>query len=124
MAITDADIRRIAELARLRVTDADVRRLTTEIGAIVAHVDVLRQAGTEAVPPGAAGAGRAAMPLREDRVAPPPMRVPAPALAARAEDGFILVPRLATHGDTGTGVASDGADADAADAAARGDEPA
>lgn len=96
MPVSTTDIARIAELARLRIPDSELPRLARELDGILAHMDVLAGAS---VPRDAEGGaiGRDAMPLREDGVAPPPMRVGVAGIAPAARDGFILVPRLSTH---------------------------
>jgi hypothetical protein len=45
--------------------------------------------------------GDAAMPLRTDIGPPIPMLAPLDAFAPRVRDGFLLVPRLATHEGAG-----------------------
>lgn len=96
MAVTDADVRTIAELARLSVPDTAVRSLTAELNGILAHMDVLQQVDTASVVP-TAGIGADGAPLRGDAVSPPPMHATAQSLTAESRDGFILVPRLSTH---------------------------
>jgi len=99
MAVTEADVRRIAELARLRVDDEALGPLALQLADILGHVDALTRARTTGVSHSTGGHGRDAMPLRQDAVAPAPMRVGVAGLAAETRDGFILVPRLATHED-------------------------
>lgn len=103
MEVTAAEVRRIADLARLEIGDAEAATLAAQLGSILGHMEVLSRAGTDGLArqsePSAVRWARESMPLREDAVAPPPMRVPVTALAAEAADGFILVPRLETHDD-------------------------
>lgn len=96
MAVTEADVRKIAELARLSLEDTAVLTLTAELNGILEHMDVLQQVDTSSVAP-TAGIGADGAPLRGDAVSPPPMNVPAQSLTAETRDGFILVPRLSTH---------------------------
>lgn len=96
MAVTEADVRTIAALARLSLADTAVGTLTAELNGILAHMDVLQQVDTSAVVP-TAGIGADGAPLRGDAVSPAPMRATAASLTAESRDGFILVPRLATH---------------------------
>lgn len=96
MAVTEADIRKIADLARLTIPDSVVPMLTAQLNGILGHMDALHQVDTSGVEP-SAGVGADGAPLRSDSVAPHPMDSTAAALTAESADGFILVPRLATH---------------------------
>jgi aspartyl-tRNA(Asn)/glutamyl-tRNA(Gln) amidotransferase subunit C len=98
MAVTESDIQKVATLARLRLSPDQLPGLVTQLNDILGHMDVLRQIDTTTVPP-TTGVNTAGMPLRDDTVAPIPMRSAAPALTAESRDGFILVPRLSTHED-------------------------
>ncbi len=95
MAVALDDVRHIAALARLGLTDERARALTAELNTILGHMDELAKVDTTSV----AGDDEAVagMPLRPD--APPPdtlLRGP-DAFAPSLRDGFLLVPRLATH---------------------------
>jgi hypothetical protein len=59
-------------------------------------MDALAQVKTKYVM-GAEGVGDAAMPLRVDMGPPIPLAHPLAAFAPDERDGFLLVPRLATH---------------------------
>ncbi|MDQ6738190.1 MAG: Asp-tRNA(Asn)/Glu-tRNA(Gln) amidotransferase subunit GatC [Gemmatimonadota bacterium] len=96
MAVTELDVRRIAELARLSLAEPDLPAITAQLNNILSHMDVLEQVDTSSVEP-VTGIGADGMPLRGDAVAPYPMNTTAPLLAPESRDGFILVPRLATH---------------------------
>jgi aspartyl-tRNA(Asn)/glutamyl-tRNA(Gln) amidotransferase subunit C len=96
MAVTEADVRKIADLARLSLADTDLPAITAQLNSILSHMDVLTQIDTSSVEP-VAGVGADGAPLRGDAVAPIPMTVTAPMLAPQSRDGFILVPRLSTH---------------------------
>lgn len=96
MPVTEALIRKIAELARLAIDDASVPAMTAQLNSILAHMDVLTKVDTSSVEP-VAGVGADGAPLRGDAVDPIPMNTTTPILAPESRDGFILVPRLATH---------------------------
>ena len=96
MAVTELDVRKIADLARLSLSEADLPVVAAQLSSILAHMDVLQQVDTSSVEP-ITGIGADGMPLRGDAVAPYPMNITAPMLAPESRDGFILVPRLATH---------------------------
>lgn len=98
MAVTEKDVRKIADLARLSLADTELPTITAQMNSILAHMDVLTRIDTSSVELDA-GIRIGGMPLREDRVAPIPMNTTAPMLAPDSRDGFILVPRLATHED-------------------------
>ena len=98
MAVTERDIRRIAELARLSLADEAVPAMTAQLNSILSHMDVLTRIDTSSVEP-VTGTGASGAPLRGDAVAPIPMDTTTPMLAPESEDGFILVPRLSTHED-------------------------
>ena len=51
MAITVAEVERVALLARLRHSPAEVEGLTSELARVVAYVDQLAQVDTEGVEP-------------------------------------------------------------------------
>ena len=107
MAVTESDIRKIADLARLSLPDDEVPAMTAQLNSILAHMDVLARVDTTLDRDVGAGAGASAAmpadaksagaPLRGDAIAPFPMNTTAPMLAPESEDGFILVPRLSTH---------------------------
>lgn len=98
MAVSQSDVLRIAALARLRVPNDQLPTLVDQLNGILAHMDVLTQVDTITVAP-TEGGGEHGMPLRDDVVAPIPMRSTAEALTAESHDSFIIVPRLSTHGD-------------------------
>jgi aspartyl-tRNA(Asn)/glutamyl-tRNA(Gln) amidotransferase subunit C len=99
MAVTREDVLHIADLARLGVDDARADALTKELSAILAHMEVLSQVDTTAVP-ATTGIGAAGTPLRPDVSVPPLMERALYSFAPAMRDGFFLVPRLATHEDS------------------------
>ena len=113
MAVTESDVRRVAELARLGLPDARVPALAAELNTILDHMAILSRVDTTAAGE-AAGVGDGGMPLRADGGAPYPLARAVSAFAPATRDGFLLVPRLATHvapqGTDGTGVDSVGDD--------------
>jgi aspartyl-tRNA(Asn)/glutamyl-tRNA(Gln) amidotransferase subunit C len=96
MAVSDADVRHVAGLARLGLTDARVHALAGELNQILEHMDVLSKVTTDAVPVDGVAAG--GMPLRADAGPPYPLAHGFETIAPLIRDAFILVPRLATHG--------------------------
>jgi len=49
--LTAADVRRVAELARLTLSPDDVALFTVQLGSILAYADQINQADTSAVAP-------------------------------------------------------------------------
>ena len=98
MAVTETDVRKIATLARLQLPHETLATVVTQLNDILGHMDVLNKVDTTSVAPTTA-VGGTGMPLRDDTVAPIPMQATPAELTAESRDGFILVPRLSTHGD-------------------------
>ena len=114
MAVTETDVRRVAELARLGLPDARVPALVAELNTILDHMASLAKVDTTGAGE-AAGVGDGGMPLRVDGGAPYPLARAVSAFAPAEREGFLLVPRLATHvaprNTDGTGHDSVGDDA-------------
>jgi aspartyl-tRNA(Asn)/glutamyl-tRNA(Gln) amidotransferase subunit C len=100
MAIGPDDVRHVAALARLAVPESRLPELVAQLNGILVHMDALALVSTKDVP-ATQGVGDAAMPLRMDIGPPIPMDKPLDAFAPSVRDGFLLVPRLATHEDAG-----------------------
>ena len=98
MAITDADVRHVAGLARLGLPEPRVQSLVSELNGILAHMAVLQGVDTTAL--ATVGDPRAAMVTRPDAVAPDPLARELKTFAPDLRDGLLLVPRLGTHDDT------------------------
>jgi aspartyl-tRNA(Asn)/glutamyl-tRNA(Gln) amidotransferase subunit C len=91
--IDPAEVREIAQLARLRLDDAEVARLAGELDAVLTHIEELRQLDTEGIEP-MTHAVPFACPLREDAVGPM-LEVDQALANAPARDGsFFQVPRI------------------------------
>ncbi|HET7631259.1 MAG TPA: Asp-tRNA(Asn)/Glu-tRNA(Gln) amidotransferase subunit GatC [Gemmatimonadaceae bacterium] len=95
MAVSLDDVRHIAALARLGLSAERAQALTAELNTILGHMDVLTQVDTSSVTD--ADDVAAGMPLRPDAPPPDALLRPPQAMAPSARDGFLLVPRLATH---------------------------
>lgn len=96
MAVSESDVRHIAGLARLGLEPARIPSLVGELNTILSHMDALSRVKTEGVLE-ATGVGTGGMPLRDDTGPKIPLERPLEAFAPQVKDGFILVPRLATH---------------------------
>ena len=100
MSVTNDEVRKVADLARLAIADDRLPALVAELNRILAHMDVLSKVKTgESVP--AEGIGAAGTPLRPDGGASVPLQRPIADFAPAVRDGFFLVPRLATHDQLG-----------------------
>lgn len=100
MPIGPDDVLHVAALARLSVSESQLPELVAQLNGILAHMDALALVKTKGVI-GTEGVGDAAMPLRMDIGPPIPLVHPLDAFAPEVRDGFLLVPRLATHESTG-----------------------
>ena len=100
MAVTLADVRHIAGLARLGLTDERAGALVAELNGILEHMDALAKVDTGGIEP-VTGIGASGTPLRADAGPPTPLVREIPSFAPRMQDGFFLVPRLSTHEDAG-----------------------
>ena len=103
MAVSEQDVRHVAELARLGVSPAQLPRLVAELNSILGHMEVLAAVRTEGVEV-TSGVGASSMPLRSDQGPPLPLLREREAFAPAVRDGFLLVPRLASHVALGASV--------------------
>jgi aspartyl-tRNA(Asn)/glutamyl-tRNA(Gln) amidotransferase subunit C len=96
MAIERAEVRRIAELARLELTDEQVEHAAAELSAVLEFVGALRRLDLTGCEPTTFAPPEAA--LREDQ--PDGRRLAndaALAMAPEREDGFFLVPPIVEY---------------------------
>ena len=98
MSVTDAEVRHVAALARLGLDAEQLPTIAAELNGILAHMEILSKVDTSAI--GAVtGVGAAGTPLRVDGGNQIPLARPREAFAPAMRDGFLIVPRLATHED-------------------------
>jgi aspartyl-tRNA(Asn)/glutamyl-tRNA(Gln) amidotransferase subunit C len=100
MAVTQADVLKVADLARLAVAPDRLDHLVNELNGILAHMDVLEKTDTSAIENNITVPVEST-PLRSDSSGPLPMLAPRESFAPSMRDGFFMVPRLATHEDPG-----------------------
>jgi aspartyl-tRNA(Asn)/glutamyl-tRNA(Gln) amidotransferase subunit C len=98
VAISIEDVHHIARLARLGISDDRAESLVRELNTILEHMDVLSRVDTSGARE-VSGVGAAGLPLRADVGPQIPLDRPREDFAPRMNDGFFLVPRLATHDD-------------------------
>ena len=95
--ITEAEVRHVARLSRLKLTDAQVPHFTQQLGAILGHIAKLNELDVENVEPMAHPLDLSNV-LREDAESPGlPIEV-ALANAPDAGDGFFKVPKVLGEG--------------------------
>src|SRR5919112_4399628 len=73
MPITEADVKKIAQLAHMEITDAELRALTPQMAAIVEYVEQLGELDTSRVEPATGGLtpeGERTTASREDAARP------------------------------------------------------
>jgi aspartyl-tRNA(Asn)/glutamyl-tRNA(Gln) amidotransferase subunit C len=93
MSLTDADVQRIARLARLEIGTADLPRYAHELSAILAFVEQMGAVDTATVAPMAHPLD-AVQRLREDLVTEGDQRAAFQAVAPQVERGLYLVPKV------------------------------
>lgn len=99
MPVSIDDVRHIAALARLGLSDERAASLVNELNGILTHMDVLARVKTDDIEP-VTGIGASGAPLREDDERSAPVEHSIATFAPKVEQGFFLVPRLATHEDS------------------------
>jgi aspartyl-tRNA(Asn)/glutamyl-tRNA(Gln) amidotransferase subunit C len=98
MAVTQDDVRHVAELARLAVDENRIDSLAAELNGILRHMDVLSQVDTSTVD-SVMSVPVDSTPLRSDSSGPLPMLTSRESFAPSTKDGLFIVPRLASHED-------------------------
>jgi len=100
MAVTQDDVRHVAELARLGVDPSRLEPLVAELNGILEHMDVLSKVDTTAIESVTMiNQPVESTPLRSDSSGPIKMMSPKESFAPSMKDGFFIVPRLASHED-------------------------
>ena len=93
MALENADIDKIAILARLQVTPSETSNYANSISSILSLIDQMQQVSTEGVEP-LSNPHDASQRLRKDEVTCDNQREAFIALAPAAQDGLYLVPKV------------------------------
>jgi aspartyl-tRNA(Asn)/glutamyl-tRNA(Gln) amidotransferase subunit C len=94
VAVSKADVRHAASLARLELDADEAVTVAGQLSAILQHVDALRAVPVADVAPRPAAAEQVRA-LRPERAATDPLVLPLSELAPAWHDGFFTVPRLA-----------------------------
>ena len=90
MQLTTAEVRHVAELAKLALTDAEVEEYTQQLSAILAYADQLRAIDTSNVPPTPYVLPLSTI-MREDEPGPCLTNAAALANAPDSDNGFFRV---------------------------------
>jgi len=98
VSVTEAEIRHVAALARLGLDAEQIPTIAAELNGILAHMESLSKVNTATLS-AVTGVGTAGTPLRVDGGNQIPLARPREAFAPAMRDGFLIVPRLATHDD-------------------------
>jgi aspartyl-tRNA(Asn)/glutamyl-tRNA(Gln) amidotransferase subunit C len=98
MAITEADVRHVAMLARLALTDEQVATLTSELSSILNHIDELQNLDLEGVQPTAHPLAMVNA-MRSDVVRPGLSPEDALANAPESEGTAFVIPTIVSGGD-------------------------
>ena len=93
MAIDAETVRKVANLARLRVPEDRLTPLAGELSGIMAWIEQLNAVDTDGVEPMTSAVAVAA-PMREDIVTEGGDSVPILRNAPRTRDGFFVVPKV------------------------------
>jgi aspartyl-tRNA(Asn)/glutamyl-tRNA(Gln) amidotransferase subunit C len=99
MAVSKDDVRHIAGLARIGIAEERLDALMRELNGILGHMDALQKVDTSTV--ARATDAHPGMPLRADAGPSVTLQHPRETFAPAMKGGFFLVPRLATHEDSG-----------------------
>ncbi|MCL2503998.1 MAG: Asp-tRNA(Asn)/Glu-tRNA(Gln) amidotransferase subunit GatC [Coriobacteriia bacterium] len=100
MALSEAEVRHVAMLARLELTDEQVEALRTELNSILGHIGAIQQLDLSGVEP-MTHAVPMVNAVREDAVSPGLSREEALLNAPDAEAGAFKIPRIAGVGEEG-----------------------
>ena len=101
MSVSIEEVRHVAMLARLGLTEERVQALTRDMNTILEHMQVLEKVKTDGVREFVSG-DENGMRLRRDEGPAAPLHAAPSSFAPEMREGLFIVPRLATHEDTGS----------------------
>ena len=93
MALSSADIERIAHLARIEITAAEVAEVRQKLDSIFELIERMRAVDTTGIVP-MAHAQEVALPLRDDTVTDTDLHELYQNVAPAVQDGLYLVPKV------------------------------
>lgn len=100
MPVTPDDVRHVAQLARMGIPEAALTVYVDQLNGILGHMEVLQKAQSAGAAE-SADAAREGMRTRADTPGAVKLEIPREQFAPQMKGGFFLVPRLATHEDSG-----------------------
>ena len=93
MSLTEADVKRMAHLARIEIQQAEVAPMLSQLSNIMGLVEQMQAVDTEGVAP-MAHAQDLSLRLREDRVTETDQHALFQSVAPEVEAGLYLVPKV------------------------------
>lgn len=96
MSVTREDVVKVAKLANIAIDEGKLDALAHELSSILGHMEELAKVDTERVLP-AEGLSSGDQRLRADNGPSDPLANAPATFAPEMRDGFLIVPRLATH---------------------------
>ena len=96
--LTQDDVRRIAEYARLRMTDDEIAQMTVDMNAIIKGFDIIKQYDLEGVEPTFHPIGSLSNVMREDVERESFTQEFALSNAPQQQDGCFLIPSILGEG--------------------------
>lgn len=96
MAVSRQDVLKVAKLANIAVEEGKLDALAHELSSILGHMEELAKVDTERVLP-AEGLSSGGQRLRPDHGPADALALAPATFAPETRDGFLVVPRLATH---------------------------
>ncbi len=91
--LSPEEVRHVARLARLQLSDEDVERFSSQLSAVLGHIEAIRELGAENLAP-ASHAIELVNVLRPDEVAPSLDRAEVLGQAPEIESERFSVPRI------------------------------
>ena len=92
MSVTNDDVRKVANLARIDLPEEKVEPMTKELNGILKWIEQLDEVDVEGVEP-MTSVVEAAIPMRKDVITDGNIQDKVLANAPRSEDGFFVVPK-------------------------------
>ena len=93
MSLTEADVKRMAHLARIEIEEQEVAPMLAQLSNIMGLVEQMQAVNTDGVAP-MAHAQDLSLRLREDRVTEQDQHEAFQAIAPQVEAGLYLVPKV------------------------------
>lgn len=92
MSVSNQDVRKVANLARITLPEDRVEQMTVELNGILGWIEQLGEVDVQGVEP-MTSVVDASLPMREDVITDGNIRDKVLANAPKSEDGFFVVPK-------------------------------